>query len=466
MKETRRLVKYCSSLRQENFSETITEYIRILLLDFLGVAAAGAAIDKPTGYIRKALQGIGGKSEASAFGVPDKIPANLAAFVNAASGNSLELDDTHSSSSTHPGVVIWSSALAVAERYGKSWLDIIPAVIAGYEMTCRVGIAATPVGLYNRGFHPTSTCGVFGSTVAAGSLMGFTDEQMLDAIGIAGSFASGNMEYVSQGSPSKRLQVAKAAHDGVLSATLAKLGYAGPHTILEGQAGFINSYSIGGDTKRLIQDMDQRFEITRTGIKNFGCCRYMHSPMDAALQAIEYETCELESIDEIQVGLVSAGWDLVAEPRHLKYEPKTPDEARFSLPFGVATAILHGRALVQEFSENNIYDETILSLARKVSIHHDSSLDSAFPEKWPSWCQILFKDGSKLSAKVATTKGDPDYPLTTEEVFEKFHILAKMYWSSSQCRKIKETVTKAEIFNISDIMDTVRNPDSRKQYLD
>lgn len=452
MNETQTLVEYCHVIGHRSLPQAIGEYAQLLLLDYMGVAAAGAALEDSSRIARQVAQGMGGTPEATAFGLGEKIPAVMAAFVNGITEHGIEMDDTHSGASSHPGVVIWSTALAVAEREGSTGAELLPAAAAGYEMACRAGYAAAPPSMYRRGFHPTSASGVFGAAVTAACLLGLSPEEMLNAVGIAGSFASGNMEYLAQGTLTKRVQPGQAAHGGILAALLAKRGYTGPHTILEGDFGFLHAYSDEGMPERLTAKLGETWEIALTGIKAFGCCRYMQSPMEAALRATRDVVWSPEKVRAIRVGLVSAGWGLVADPIEAKYAPQTRVDAQFSLPFGVATALIHGRGTVNEFRESQLHNPTILDLARRVTIHHDKALDQAYPAMWPSWCEIDMQDGRTLRGDVITTKGEPENPLTASGVREKFDALAQTYWSPGQARSVADAVAHIQNLEVRELM--------------
>lgn len=452
LNETRTLVEYCHALGHNPLPHEVSAYAKLLLLDYMGVAAAGAAMEESSRIGCEVVRAMGGAPEATAFGMREKFPAANAAFANGITEHSIEMDDTHSAASSHPGVVIWSAALAVAERESILGDALLPAAAAGYEMACRAGYAGAPPSMYERGFHPTSASGVFGAVVTAACLLQLTPQQMLNAVGIAGSFASGNMEYLAQGTMTKRVQPGQAAHAGIIAALLAQRGYTGPSTILEGGFGFLHAYSDDSVVARLTDNLGATWELAQTGIKAFGCCRYMQSPMEAAMRAARGQTWNLEDIRAIRVGLVSAGWGLVAEPIEDKYVPETRVDGQFSLPFGVATVLVNGRGTVNEFRESQLKNSSILALARRVTIHHDDALDRAYPALWPSWCEIDLVDGRMLRGEVNTTKGEPENPITPDEVREKFESLASSYWSGQQMRAVADTVEHIEQTPVQTLM--------------
>jgi 2-methylcitrate dehydratase PrpD len=455
MNETRTLVEYCHAIGEKPLPPDVAAYARLLLMDYLGVAAASAILEEPSRIARDLANQMGGTPESSAFGLDQKLPAALAAFVNGATEHGIEMDDTHPGGSSHPGVVVWSVALAVGERQNSGGATLLSAAAAGYEMACRVAIAASAPGLYGRGFHPTSVAGVFGAAIAAACLLGLSLEQTLNAVGIAGSFASGNMEYLAQGAFTKRIQPGHAAHAGILAALLAQRGYTGPSTILEGDAGILHAYSDSSHADSLVAHLGETWELTQTGIKPFGCCRYMHSPMEAALRAVRGRAWGVHDVVAIRAGLVSAGWSLVADPIEHKYAPKTRVDAQFSLPFGIATALVNGRGTVHEFRETQLTHPTILGLARRVTVHHDEELDRAYPARWPSWCEIELRDGRTLRADVNTSKGDRENPVSPAEAREKFDALATDYWTKEQANLVAEAVVQIDCLQVRRLMSIV-----------
>jgi 2-methylcitrate dehydratase PrpD len=456
MNETRTLVDYCFAVGSHRLPGAVAAQARHLLLDWLGVAAAGAAMEESSRIAREVACESGGAPEATAFGLRERLPAPLAAFVNGVTEHGIEMDDTHSGASSHPGVVIWSAAVAVAERVGVKGDRLLPAAAAGYEMACRAGRACLPPGQYSRGFHPTSTSGVFGAAVAASCLMDLSVSKMLDAVGIAGSFSSGNMEYLAQGTLTKRLQPGQAAHAGILAAQLAAHGYSGPSTILEGHYGFLHAYSDGADATHLTADLGKTWELSLTGIKAYGCCRYMQSAMEAAQRAVRGQAFDPARVKAVRVACLSAGWGLVADPIEQKWAPKTRVDAQFSLPFGVATVLVNGRATVNEFREDQLRNPAILALARKVTLHRDPQADAAYPALWPAWCEIDLDDGRTLRGEVNTTKGEPENPLTAEEVRAKFDALSAGYWTPEQAKTVADLAGTIEEVEVRRLMDFVR----------
>ncbi len=240
---TRTLVHFCHGLHSKDLSNDVTDRVKYLLLDYLGVAIAGSATESSQ-PIQRMLARRMPTGPCTVMGTLTQTSPEFAALANAAAAHSVELDDTHQAGSIHPGVVIFSTAIALSEIHPEiDFAQFISAVVAGYEVATRLAMAVQPKYHYALGFHPTSTCGVFGAAVTAAKLLRLSEEQMLSAVGIAGSMAAGSLEFLADGTWTKRLHPGLAAQNGILAANLAAEGFKGPATILEGRDGFLSGYS-------------------------------------------------------------------------------------------------------------------------------------------------------------------------------------------------------------------------------
>ena len=278
------------------------------------------------------------------IGTAARTSPEFAALANGTAAHSVELDDTHQAGSIHPGVVMFSTAIALSEIHPD--IDVgqfVAAVVAGYEVATRLGMALQPKSHYELGFHPTSTCGVFGAAVTAAKLLRLSEEQMLSAVGIAGSMAAGSLEFLADGTWTKRLHPGLAAQNGILAANLAAEGFRGPGTILEGRDGFLSAYSRKPNPELVTQDLGQDFEILRTSIKPHACCRYMQAPIDGLIELATEHDIHPEQVERVEVAVLEAGWPLVCEPRERKYSPSNVVDAQFSMPFGAAIALHRSR---------------------------------------------------------------------------------------------------------------------------
>src|SRR5579864_5248129 len=269
---TRTLVFYSHALNSKDLGGDVVEHTKYLLLDYLGAAIAGSLSESSqTAYRMIARSASPGPC--TVIGTASQSSPEFAALANGAAAHSLELDDTHQAGSIHPGVVMFSTAIALSEIHPD--IDVgrfVTAVVAGYEVAARLGMALQPKYHYELGFHPTPTCGVFGAAVTAAKLLRLSEEQMLSAVGIAGSMAAGSLEFLADGAWTKRLHPGLAAQNGILAAKLAAEGFRGPGTILEGRDGFLSAYSRNSKPELVIEGLGQSFEIVRTSVKPHACC--------------------------------------------------------------------------------------------------------------------------------------------------------------------------------------------------
>jgi len=360
------------------------------------------------------------------------------------------MDDVHNEASLHPGVVVFPAALATGEKIGASGKKFILAVVLGYEVMIRLGSALGPENSYKRGFHPTGTCGTFGSSVAAAKMLGLKEEKILNALGISGSQAAGSMEYLAQGAWTKPFHAGWAAHSGMVAAMLARKGYKGPSSILEGRDGFLHAYSNEADPSKVLEGIGSGFQILRTSVKLHACCRYMHPPIDAVLKIVNENKLRPEQVKRIRIGVLRAGASLIAEPIESKYNPQSIVDAQFSMPFGAAAALLCGKAGLKEFQLSTIQSRPVKEMMRKVECFIDPELDRTFPRQWRAFAEIRTQAEKRYSAMVEYPKGDPENPLSWEEMKDRFHDLTGQMMMEEQRLKIIEAVEKLdEIKDIS-----------------
>ena len=424
--QTETLVQRCLAIEEDDLTVAATERAQTLLRDLLGVMLGSATTTASSRIARDMVRAVYGAGKATVVGESSGSPTAAAAFANGTIGHGIELDDTHSGASIHPGVVIIPVALAVGETEATDGQALLEAIVAGYECTLRIGRAADPAVLYDRGFHPTATCGVFGAALAAARLKGLDFPTSVHAVGLAGSFAAGNQEYLASGSLSKRIQPGVAAQAGIQAAELAARGYTGPESVLAGENGFLSAYADGGTPDRLDATIDDayRFEITRTGIKPHACCRYNQTPIDAALQVSRDNDLEPGDVASVRVGVVGPAMGIVAEPRARKIRPSTATDAQFSLQYSVAVALLTGQAFLEQFADPFLTDEAVLAMAERVHVEHDKSLDEHYPDHFPATATVETTAGDTHSTSLETCRGEPSNPLPAAFLKEKFTTLA------------------------------------------
>ena len=449
---TKDLVRFCHQLQYSELPEDVIHKAKYFLLDFIGVAIAGSRSDSSR-VIIDFVSEAKGNGTVIATGVGTRF--EYAALANGAMAHALEIDDTSTEASLHPGAAIFPAALAASEIAPCDGRQFISSVVAGYDTMIRLGKAVNPSEHYARGFHATGTCGVFGATAAAAKILGLNEKEMTNALGIAGSMTSGSMAFLQpsgeQGAWTKRLHPGWAAHNGIMAARLAAKGFNAPPEIIEGRNGFLPSFSVNPDFDLVTRDLGESFQILEVSIKNHACCRYKQSALDAVLALVMENDLQPGDIKKITLQLVGTAMPIVAEPASVKRDPKSIVDAQFSMHFGAAAAILRRSAFLDEYRMDLILSAEARDLMQKVDCQHNPTLDEVFPAVWPSVAIIETTDGRTLEKRVDYPKGDPNNPLTQEELGDRFELLTKDIYSEDKRRKIKEIATDFE--NVDSVAD-------------
>ena len=271
-----------------------------------------------------------------------------------------------------------SAALSAGYMTGCSGPELMEGIINGYEVTVKLGIALDPAAHYAQGFHPTGTCGTLGAAAAAAKILKLDCKQTIHALGIAGSQAAGSLEFLGDGAFTKRFHAGWSAHSGLVAALLAREGFTGPKTIIEGKLGFLHAYSGKSDPDKVLAGWGAPFEVMNTSIKPHACCRYKQGAIDCILQIVEDNRLVPEDIEHITVSILKAGFALVADPPDFKCHPASIVDAQFSMPFGAAIAVAKKNAFLDQYCLENISSEEIKRLMLRVSCVEDPEIEKDF----------------------------------------------------------------------------------------
>jgi 2-methylcitrate dehydratase PrpD len=417
---TRELVAFLNPLQASDLPEEVLDRSRYFLLDYLGCAIRGSREDS-SAAVQRMVGRLGANGCSTVIGTGMRTLPGLAAMANGAAAHGIEMDDTHSGGSIHLGVTMYSAALALAETMPETSSEaFLAAVVAGFEAAARIAMAVQPKEHYALGFHMTPTCGVFGAAITSAKLLGLTTEQTLSAVGIAGSMAAGSMEFLAEGAWTKRIHPGLAAQNGIHAALLAAEGFTGPLRILEGRDGFLHGYSRNPVADRLTDGLGEGYEILQTAVKPHACCRYMQGPIDAVLAIMREHNLDTNRIHRIEVAVLEAGWGIVAEPSAKKYNPESVVDAQFSMPFGVAVAAIDGAAGLAQFTAEKTRSPKVRELMSKVMLVKDPRIEATFPKEWPARVSMELGNGERFEKFVRFPKGDPENPLTWDEMNAKF----------------------------------------------
>jgi 2-methylcitrate dehydratase PrpD len=376
------------------------------ILDGFGCAIAAHR----TGAAPYATALVDGADEATVIGSGARASVPRAALANGILIHALDYDDTHTGALVHSTAASLPAAMAVGEAAKATGADLLAAVIAGYEVTSRLGSAVTH-GFHERGFHATSVTGVFASALIASKLLGSDRATTVSALGIAGSAAAGSLEFLNTGSSTKQLHPGFAAMNGIVAARLAKAGADGPATIFEGPHGLFRSYlGVDVDPDALTAGLGERWESTQITIKPYPACQLSH----ASLDAIVASGVAADAVDAITFELADGVSSIVAD----KPEPRTPYEGKFSLEYCAAALLIDGELGVGSFEPSALERADVRALAARIA-WKPRPFDGP-PAEAPGICEIRLKDGTVLRGEVSKSRGGPDAPLSDDELLSKF----------------------------------------------
>jgi 2-methylcitrate dehydratase PrpD len=425
------LSRYFKKLSYDDIPKEKMSDIRWLILDYLGVATKGSRTESGRIAIEYATDQ-GSRPVATMVGSKKRAVPMLAAFANAISTHSIELDDVDDLALYHFSPAIVSAALAMAEATDSGGRAFLTAVYAGCEMMARVSNAMNP-SLRNRGFHTTPVCGVFGATIAAGLLSGLEEEQMVNALGLTGAQSCGLMEMYGESSQ-KRFNPGPAAASGIVSAGMAKLGYTGTDLIFEGKRGLLKAFSDSSDETQLTKDLGKTFPVY-IDFKPYACARPIHNAIDCVREIRKKYSVSPEDIRKITV-YRHPDW----AHYHVIYHPKTINEAQVSLPYSVAVAFETGDAFLDQYDDRYFGDPGIKRLMDAVTVEPDPKLPRGVS------CLMVAETakGETYRAQIDYPKGSKKNPMSDEELINKFTRLSQPVIGKSQIRRVVDQVLSLE----------------------
>lgn len=374
--------------------------------------------------------------------------AERAALANGAFAHGFEMDDTEMRTTSHPGAVVVPAALAVAEETHASGAEFLRAVALGYEVMIRIGLAAVP--MMRRGFHTTSTTGVFGASAAAAALWGLDAITATHALGIAASRAAGVTEFSTGGGSEKRLHAGFPAQVGIESARLARHGVTAPPTALDGPRGFLRAFSDVDDSAPVTRDLGVTWELGMTGFKAYCCCAGQHTVLDAVTNLQhDHPGLRAEDVAAIRVRQNAREVPIVGVIK----EPEDIAGAQFSAAFGAAMRLTGSNNGFTAYMGVDLRDERLLKLARLVE-YEESAASDPLPGSGPAQVTVTLTDGTSFTETVRSARGSYDNPLTEAEVLAKFHDLADGVLGPQDAARLAERVLIVE--QIADVNELTR----------
>lgn len=426
---TREIARIVSEMSYDALPAEVRERAKALLLDLVGIAVRARHDTESTPAMLAAVNrlGLAGGACTVIGDAAGYAPAG-AAMVNGTLAHSLDFDDTHAPGSLHPSAPIVPAALAAAEMGGADGKAVIAAVVAGYEVQIRLALALDPAAHYDRGFHPTATCGAFGAAAAAGRVLQLDADGYANAFGIVLSMSSGSMQFLVNGAWTKRSHVGHAAMCGLVAATLAREGYQGAAEAFEGKWGFLHAYAPAADPAKAVDGLGRRWETMKIAVKPYPSCRYTHAAVDGILALAREHAIEAGEVEEVTVGLPDAGWKITGDPEPAKQSPKSVVDGQFSMAFCAAVALRSGGLAWDDYARH-LGDPVTLALCKKVRTRVDPKAQADFPAEMSASLQIR-TGRAAFETYVRTPKGESANFLSAAELRAKFDGLTGPYLSA------------------------------------
>ncbi len=388
---------------------------------FLDVAGLCIAARRET-YISATLAAVDRGGSCTALGHAGEFDAFGAALVNGTAAHGEDYDDTFEGGPVHSGAVIVPAVLAACEREGLGGDRLLVGLVTGVELMCRLSLVA-PMATHNAGFHPTAVFGALAAAGAVGAALRLAPREVASALGIAGSMASGIIEYLAEGTWTKRMHAGWAAQSGLRAALMARGGFVGPRTVLEGANGVYRAFapSVAPDFAPLLDRLGSRWVMPSVAFKPYACGTMTQPFIDCAIQLAEglaEDGVRAEDVGDIVCEVAAGTVPRLWEPLGSKHRPPTPYAAKFSTPFCMAVGFVDRKAGLAQFTEARVQDPAVLALAAKIRYEIDPA--NEYPRKFTGHLRATLEDGTRREFRQGFMRGGAEAPLSTTELEEKF----------------------------------------------
>jgi 2-methylcitrate dehydratase PrpD len=405
------LADWLATVRADRLPSTTVETCRKLFLDVVGLCVS--ARREP--YVQAALAAVE-PGACTAVGHASGVDAFGAALINGTAAHGEDYDDTFEGGPVHSGAVIIPAVLAICEREQLGGENALAAIAAGVELLCRMSLVA-PKAVHKAGFHPTAVFGAMAASAAAARALGLDRAQTVSALGIAGSMASGIIEYLAEGTWTKRMHAGWAAQSGIRAALMARGGFLGPRTVFEGAHGLYRAFapSLSPNFEPLLDELGSAWLLDSVAFKPYACGTMTQPFIDCAIALAAQVRADdiVDIVCEVGEGTVHRLW----EPLVVKHRPQTPYAAKFSTPFCMAIGFLDGKAGLAQFTEARIADPAAQALAAK--IHYEINPADEYPKNFTGHLRATLKNGEVREIRQPYLRGGAHAPLTTAEIERK-----------------------------------------------
>jgi 2-methylcitrate dehydratase PrpD len=435
-----RFAAFAEDYRTQPIEPQVLHHAKRAVIDLHAALLPGAVVAPATLLERALAEELDHGAARLALG--RRATVRAAALINGTAAHTVEVDDIFREGIYHPGAPTIPAALALAQANGATGEALLRAVIVGYEISTRIG--ALMGRAHYKYWHNTGTIGCFGACAAAAELLGLERAKFAHALATVATFSAGLQQAFRMDSMSKPLHAGRAAEAGVTAALAAREGVTGSLDVLEGDAGYGRAMGYGAmgggpDWERALATLGRDFHITQMTFKNHACCGHTFAAIDGALEVQARMGVAAGQIERVRVGTYKAALDVA------HYEtPQTPAQARFSLKYVVASALVHGSVRLAASESARIEDRATRELMRRIEVAVDPQLDAAFPAQRAARVKIESRDGRMEEYLQPTRKGDPDAPLSDEELNSKYLELASPVLGEARARKLLARLWRLE----------------------
>ena len=406
------IADYIVSEQTSKLSPSTRHHAKRAVIDWFAAMYPGA-IQDPNPMLCAAFVNSDDPAHSTIFPAGQRSNAKTAALLNGASAHTSEFDDIFRDGGFHPGCATIAAALAIAERDDCSGEMFLRAIIAGYEVSCRISLA---MGRTHYEFwHTTATIGTFGAAAASALLLGLSRQQTAHALATSATLAAGLQQAFRSDGMSKPLHSGHAAETGVMAAISAGKGVTGALDVLEGAAGMGAAMSKAADWSKATADLGKIYHIEAITFKNHGCCGHTFAAIDGLLALMAAHGFGADDIASITIATYGPAVAITD-----RTDPKTPQECKFSMQYVVAHAACFGSVRIEAFTAEHINNPAVRSMLPLISVTTDPEIDAAFPAQRAARVTLTTKNGDSVSLFQPTRKGDPDMPLSDSELDAKF----------------------------------------------
>lgn len=442
---TQEVASYVFDVSYKDIPPEVTRLARGFILDGLGVALAGST-DACSRIVQAHIWQMGGKEECAVLGTTLSAPAAKAALANGVAGHAMDYDDTQLSTSkeavygllTHPTTPVLAAVLAIGEKQKISGAEFLLAYIVGVEVECRIADSINPRH-YQSGFHSTATVGGLGAAMAVGKILQLKESVLVQALGIAASMASGLRENF--GTMTKPLHAGRAAENGLTAALLAQSGFTAATNILEARRGFYNAMGGGYDESKIAGRLGRPYFMQQPGIsiKPYPSGSLSHPAQDLILDLVKKHDLQESDIQSIEVGTNSNVPNALIYPM-----PKTALEAKFSIPFCMAIAVLERKAGIAQFTDRKVRQKKVVELMQRIRLYIDEELEGLGYDQVRSRIRIKLRNGRMIEGRYDVARGHPQKPMSWTELIEKFKECASLALPADNAVRIVDLVGRLE----------------------